>query len=73
MHQELISVVCQLYFKNKLKEKEIWFVVTRDGEKEREWGIAWRQSKVQASSYKLSTRGEIYNMIKIINIAISFI
>ena len=72
MHQELISVVCQLYFKNKLK-KEIWFVVIRDREKEREWGIAWRQSKVQASSYKISTRGEIYNMIKIINIAISFI
>ena len=49
--------MCQLYFKNKLIEKEIKFVITRSGA----WSEAWSEGtsdednqKVSTSSYKVN-------------------
>ena len=69
------SVAGQLYFKNKLIEKEIRFVATRGG---RGGGAGEGELNKGSQRYKLpviryiSTRGVMYNMINTINSAVCY-
>ena len=63
----------QLYFKNKLIAKEIRFVTTRSrGAERRNCRKAIKRYKLPVKR-EISTRGMMYNMIRVINTAMCYI